>query len=130
MVSIFVSRLLENRPLTVFGNGLQTRDYVFVRDVDAATLAAASGSEGVCNVGTGTETSVLELAEGCKRASGVDAELVFDPPRLGELSRSVLDPSRAMAALGWSPATSLDAGLEATWNFVRAAEGEGGAGAN
>ena len=108
----------------------QTRDYVFVADVVAATLAAASGPEGVYNVGTGTETSVLELAEGCKRASGVDAEIVFDPPRLGELSRSVLDPSRAEAVLGWRPATSLDAGLEATWNFVREAEGEGEAGAN
>ena len=55
---------------------------------------------------------------------------MFDPPRLGELSRSVLDPSRTEAVLGWSPATSLDAGLEATWDFVRDAEGEGEAGAN
>ena len=73
---------------------------------------------------------MLELADGCKRGSGVDAEVVFDPPRLGELGRSVLDPSRAEEALGWRPATSLDDGLEATWNFVREAEGEGGAGAN
>jgi len=116
--------------LHIFGDGRQTRDYVFVADVVAATLAAASGPEGVYNVGTGAETSVLQLAEGCKRASGVDAEIVFDPPRLGELSRSVLDPSRAETALGWRPATSLDAGLEATWNFVRVAEGEGAAGAN
>jgi len=67
---------------------------------------------------------------GCKRASGVDAEIVFDPPRPGELSRSVVDPSRAEAVLGWRLATSLDAGLEATWDFVRDAEGEGEAGAN
>ena len=103
---------------------------VFAHCSRAATLAAASGPAGVYNVGTGIETSVLELAEGCKRASGVDAEVVFDPPRLGELSRSVLDPSRAEAALGWRPAATLDAGLEATWNFVREAEGEGGVGAN
>ena len=130
VVAIFFGRIANGQELHIFGDGRQTRDYVFVADVVAATLAAASGREGVYNVGTGTETSVLELAEGCKRASGVDAEIVFDPPRLGELSRSVLDPSRAEAALGWHPATSLDAGLEATWNFVRVAEGEGEAGAN
>ena len=130
VVAIFFGRIANGQELHIFGDGRQTRDYVFVADVVAATLAAASGREGIYNVGTGTETSVLELAEGCKRASGVDAEIVFDPPRLGELSRSVLDPSRAEAALGWRPATSLDAGLEATWNFVRVAEGEGEAGAN
>ena len=130
VVAIFFGRIANGQELHIFGDGRQTRDYVFVADVVAATLAAASGREGVYNVGTGTETSVLELAEGCKRASGVDAEIVFDPPRLGELSRSVLDPSRAEAVLGWRPATSLDAGLEATWNFVRVAEGEGEAGAN
>jgi UDP-glucose 4-epimerase len=130
VVAIFFGRIANGQELHIFGDGRQTRDYVFVADVVAATLAAASGREGVYNVGTGTETSVLELAEGCKRASGVDAEIVFDPPRLGELSRSVLDPSRAEAALGWRPATSLEAGLEATWNFVRVAEGEGEAGAN
>jgi UDP-glucose 4-epimerase len=130
VVAIFFGRIANGQELHIFGNGRQTRDYVFVADVVAATLAGASGSEGVYNVGTGTETSVLELAEACKRASSVDAEVVFDPPRLGELSRSVLDPSKAEAALGWSPSTSLDAGLEATWNFVRAAEGEGEAGAN
>jgi UDP-glucose 4-epimerase len=130
VVAIFFGRVANGQELHVFGDGRQTRDYVFAADVVAATLAAASGPAGVYNVGTGTETSVLELAEGCKRASGVDAEIVFDPPRLGELSRSVLDPSRAESALGWRPATSLDEGLAATWKFVQAAEGEGGTGAN
>ncbi len=130
VVAIFFGRIANGGELHIFGDGRQTRDYVFVADVVAATLAAASGPEGVYNVGTGIETSVLELAEECKRASGVEAEIVFDPPRLGELSRSVLDPSRAEEALGWRPATSLAAGLEATWNFVRTAEGEGETGAN
>lgn len=130
VVAIFLGRIARGEELHIFGDGRQTRDYVFVADVVAATLAAASGPAGVYNVGTGTETSVLELAEGCKRASGFDAGVVFDPPRLGELSRSVLDPGRAEATLGWRPATSLDTGLEATWNFVREAEGEGRAGAN
>jgi UDP-glucose 4-epimerase len=130
VVAIFFGRIANGQELHIFGDGRQTRDYIYVADVVAATLAAGSGPAGVYNIGTGIETSVLELADGCKRGSGVDAEVVFDPPRLGELGRSVLDPSRAEEALGWRPATSLDDGLEATWNFVREAEGEGRAGAN
>jgi UDP-glucose 4-epimerase len=130
VVAIFFGRIANGQKLHIFGDGRQTRDYIYVADVVAATLAAGSGPAGVYNIGTGIETSVLELADGCKRGSGVDAEVVFDPPRLGELGRSVLDPSRAEEALGWRPATSLDDGLEATWNFVRKAEGESGAGAN
>ena len=130
VVAIFFGRIANGQELHIYGDGRQTRDYVFVGDVVAATLAASAAPAGVYNIGTGTETSVLELADGCKRASGVDAEVVFDPPRLGELARSVLDPSRAEAALGFRPATSLAEGLEATWNFVREAEGEDGAGAN
>ena len=130
VVAIFFGRIASGQELHIYGDGRQTRDYVFVGDVVAATLAAGSAPAGVYNIGTGIETSVLELADGCKRASGVDAEVVFDSPRLGELARSVLDPSRAEAALGFRPATSLDDGLEAAWNFVREAEGEDGAGAN
>jgi UDP-glucose 4-epimerase len=130
VVAIFFGRIANGQELHIYGDGRQTRDYVFVGDVVAATLAASTAPAGVYNVGTGTETSVLELADGCKRASGVDAEVVFDPPRLGELARSVLDPSRAEAVLGFRPVTSLAEGLEATWNFVREAEGEDGAGAN
>ena len=130
VVAIFFGRIANGEELHIYGDGRQTRDYVFVSDVVAATLAAGAGPAGVYNVGTGLETSVLELAEGCKRASGIDAEVVFDPPRLGELARSVLDPGRAEKALGWRPAVSLDAGLKATWEFVREAEGEGSGGAN
>ena len=130
VVAIFFGRISNGQELHIFGDGRQTRDYVFAADVVAATLAAASGPTGVYNVGTGIETSVVELAEACKQASGAEAEVIFDPPRLGELSRSVLDPSRAKSALGWRPETSLDEGLAATWEFVQAAEGEGGSGAN
>jgi UDP-glucose 4-epimerase len=130
VVAIFFGRIASGQELHVFGDGNQTRDYVYVGDVVAATIAANSGRPGVYNVGTGIETSVVELADACKRAAGIDAEVVFDPPRLGELARSVLDPSRAERELGWRPKTSLDDGLLETWKFVRAAEGEGGAGAN
>jgi UDP-glucose 4-epimerase len=130
VVAIFFGRIAHGQELHIYGDGRQTRDYVFVADVVAATLAASDAPAGVYNIGTGIETSVLDLAAACKRASGVDAEIVFDPPRLGELARSVLGSGRAEAALGFRPATTLDDGLTATWNFVREAEGEGGLGAN
>jgi UDP-glucose 4-epimerase len=130
VVAIFFGRLARGESLRVFGDGRQTRDYVYVGDVVAATLAAANGPNGVFNVGTGSETSVLELADACRRAAGVDAELVFEPPRPGELQRSVLDPTRAETALGFRARASLDEGLAATWEFVREAEGVGTRGAN
>ena len=95
----------------------------------AATLAGA-GRAGVFNVGTGVATSVLDLLEACIEVSGVEVEPVFDPPRPGELQRSVLDTARAERELGFKAATPLAEGLAATWEFVRAAEGVGGAEAN
>ena len=130
VVAIFFGRIAHGEELHIYGDGRQTRDYVFVADVVAATLAASAAPADVYNIGTGIETSVLDLAAACKRASGIDAEIAFDPPRLGELARSVLDSGRAAAALGFRPATTLDDGLTATWNFVQEAEGEGGLGAN
>jgi UDP-glucose 4-epimerase len=128
VVAIFFGRLAEGDPPRIFGDGRQTRDYVYVGDVVDATLAAA-GTEGggVFNVGTGQETSVLELAEACMRVSGIELEPVFEPPRLGELQRSVLDTRRTADVLGTRAAASLDEGLTATWRSV---EGAGGSGAN
>ena len=97
----------------------QTRDYVYVGDVVAACLAAIGAGGGVFNVGTGRETSVVELCEACRRVAGSDAEAVLAPARLGELQRSVLDPSLAAGALGWAPRTSLDEGLALTWDWAR-----------
>ena len=81
-------------------------------------------------MGTGIEISVVDLADACLRAAGVDAETVHAQARLGELQRSVLDPTRAEQALGFRARISLDEGLAATWEFVREAEGEGAPGAN
>ena len=130
VVAIFFGRLARREPLRIFGDGRQTRDYVYVADVVAATLAAADGPAGVFNVGTGSETSVLELADACRRAAGIKVDTVFEPARPGELQRSVLDPSHAAEALGFRAQTSLDDGLAATWEFVRKAEGVSARGAN
>jgi UDP-glucose 4-epimerase len=129
VVAIFLGRLAHGEELRVFGDGRQTRDYIYVADVVAATLAAA-GRGGVYNVGTGVETSVLELAEGCGHVAGVEVETAFAPPRPGELQRSVLDPGLAERELGFHASTRLEDGLAATWSFIREAEGERGAGAN
>ncbi len=123
VVAIFLGRLAAGEPPRIFGDGRQTRDYVFVGDVVAATLAAAGQNGGVFNVGTGVETSVLELAEACARATGVEFEPVFEPARLGELERSFLDPALAAETLGFRAAVAVADGIARTWS-----EGEGGAG--
>ena len=127
VVAIFLGRLAEAASPRIFGDGRQTRDYVYVGDVVEATLAAV-GRSGVFNVGTGEETSVLDLWEACRRVSGVEVEPEFAPARLGELQRSVLDPGLAERELGFRARTGLDEGLAKTWSSV--AEGEARAGAN
>jgi UDP-glucose 4-epimerase len=115
VVAIFLSRLAEGKRARIFGDGWQTRDYVFVGDVARATLAAAERDGGVYNVGTGRETSVIELLELCQRVAGTELEPEFATARAGELQRSVLDISRAVDELGWRPERSLEDGLRDTW---------------
>jgi UDP-glucose 4-epimerase len=129
VVAIFFGRIARGEPLRVFGDGRQTRDYVYVGDVVAATLAA-QGHAGVFNVGTGQETSVLELAEACQRVTGTTVDLQHEPARPGEIQRSVLDPKLAERELGFRAATPLAEGLAATWKFISRAEGEDANGAN
>ena len=119
VVAIFLSRIAEGRSGTIFGDGAQTRDYLFVGDVVRAFVAAVGAGGGVFNVGTGIETSVLELWEASREATGIDAEVVHDPPRLGELARSCLDPSRAREELGWRAEVPLAEGLRRTWEWIR-----------
>jgi UDP-glucose 4-epimerase len=120
VVAIFMGLLLGDGTPRIFGDGSQTRDYVFVGDVVDATLAALDHPGGVLNVGTGVETSVLELYEAISRVSGIEREAELAPARLGELQRSVLDPGRAERELGWRPRHSLDDGLRATWEWMSA----------
>jgi UDP-glucose 4-epimerase len=125
VVAIFFGRLARGDAPRIFGDGRQTRDYVFVGDVVQATLAA-QGRSGVFNVGTGEETSVLELYDACRRVSGVDVEAGFAEARLGELQRSVLDPALAERELGFRSRTDLETGLGKTWSAVREGEAAGG----
>jgi UDP-glucose 4-epimerase len=120
VVAIFFGRLAEGvEAPRIFGDGLQTRDYVYVGDVARATMASAGHGGGVFNVGTGIETSVLELYELCRRVAGSEIEAVKAPARLGELQRSVLDISLAQRELGWRPEVTLEEGLRLTWESFR-----------
>jgi UDP-glucose 4-epimerase len=121
VVSIFMGLLRDGGTPRIYGDGSQTRDYVFVRDVVRAMLAAhGHDSGGVYNVGTGDETSVLELYDAIQQASGIERAPEHAPARLGELQRSVLDPSLAAHELGWTPEVDLRTGLAETWSWVTA----------
>jgi UDP-glucose 4-epimerase len=119
VVAIFLDRLRDGEPTVIYGDGRQTRDFVYVGDVTAALIAAAA-SEGVFNVGTGIQTSVLELHRLCADAAGVVREPGHAEARAGDIRDSVLDPSRAEHVLGWRPARTLADGLTATWDWVAA----------
>jgi len=116
VVAIFCGLLRSGGRPTVYGDGTQTRDYIYVGDVVAAALAAAeSRASGSVNIGTGVEASVLELVEILGRLGGVENfEPEFAPPRPGEVQRISLDAGLAERELGWRPQTSLEDGLRLT----------------
>ncbi|HEY2218397.1 MAG TPA: NAD-dependent epimerase/dehydratase family protein [Gaiellaceae bacterium] len=118
VVSIFLERLARGEETLIFGDGLQSRDFVFVGDVVDALLAAVGHAGDVFNVGTGEETSVLELHRLCAKVAGVDAEPRLEGARLGDARRSVLDVSHAAAELGWRPRVPLEEGLRQTWEWL------------
>jgi UDP-glucose 4-epimerase len=121
VVAIFAEKLVREAPVTVFGDGEQTRDFVYVDDVvDAFVRAATRGGGLVCNVGTGRETSVNDLLATMAQQAGVAPTRVTAPARPGELLRSSLDIKRAGIQLGWHPWTELPEGTRAVLDDVRA----------
>jgi UDP-glucose 4-epimerase len=119
VVAIFLERMLRGEETLIFGDGGQTRDFVFVGDVVRACLAGGGHRGGIFNVGTGIETTVAELHRLCAKAAGSDAEPTHLDARPGDARRSVLDVSRAAADLGWRPETSLAEGLRLTRESLR-----------
>jgi len=120
VVAVFADALVSGAPVTVFGDGDQTRDFVYVDDVvDAFARAATRGGGLVCNVGTGRETSVNGLLSVMAAAAGVDPTVRRAPAREGELRRSALDPARAAIHLGWRPWTTLEQGCAAVLDAAR-----------
>ncbi|MDP9072045.1 MAG: GDP-mannose 4,6-dehydratase [Actinomycetota bacterium] len=120
VVAIFAGRLLGGEGCTIFGDGEQTRDFVFVDDVvDAFVRASDRGGGLVLNIGTGVETSVNRLYETMAAAAGVTKPPTYEPARPGELLRSALDPGRAAIHLGWRPWTTLPEGSRAVLDWFR-----------
>ena len=121
VVAIFAGRLLTGERPTIFGDGQQTRDFVFVDDVADAFVRATEKAGGLTvNIGTGSETSVQQLYDLMARAVGFEEPARYAPPRAGELRRSALDPGRAAIHLAWKPWTSLDEGVPRTIDWFGA----------
>jgi UDP-glucose 4-epimerase len=118
VVAIFLGLLARGEQATIFGNGLQTRDYVYVGDVARATLSAVGHDGGVFNVGTGQETSVVDLYSLCARVAGSSAAPLHAEARLGELQRSFLDTGLTERELSFRAMVGLEDGLGATWDWV------------
>ena len=128
VVAIFSGRILDEQPLTVFGDGEQTRDYVFVGDVARATWLGATSKlprqekldSRAFNVGTGAATSVLTLADTLKRVAKSDVPVQHAPKRPGEQQTSFLSVEKIGRALGWKPEVTLDEGLRQTFEWFAA----------
>jgi UDP-glucose 4-epimerase len=121
VVAIFAQGLLSGRPTRVFGDGSNTRDYVFVDDVVDAFVRAAGPKGGAqrFNIGTGVETSDRQLHSAVAAAVGAPDDPEFAPPRLGDLKRSCLDVRLAEMILGWRPKVRLDEGVRRTVEYFR-----------
>ena len=130
VVAIFCKRLLAGRPLTIYGDGRQTRDYIHVSDVVNAVRRALTIElhstpfidARAFNIGTGIPTSVLDLAAGLKRAAGVDTPLEFAAHRPGELLESFVDITKATRELQWAPQVELEDGLRNTFEWFASRE--------
>ena len=120
VIAIFSAKLLAGERPTIFGDGEQTRDFVFVDDACDAFVRAGEKAGGLTvNIGTGIETSVQQLFDAMARTTGFTEPARYAPPRAGELRRSALDPGRAGIHLGWKPWTSLEAGAARTVDWFR-----------
>lgn len=122
VVAIFAGQMLRGNPITIYGDGLQERDFVYVGDVARSNvLALDRGSRAVVNLGSNAGTSVLEIFTALAGIIGYDLEPAYAPARLGEVYRIFLTGDRASAELGWSPKVALDEGMKRTVEWTRAA---------
>jgi nucleoside-diphosphate-sugar epimerase len=127
VIPLFASALLAGERPTVYGDGLQSRDFTYVSDVVAAVVAAAEAppevSGDVFNIAPGSQHTLLDLLAVIGRASGVEPDPIFAEARAGDIHQSCADATKAMAAFGWAPAVSLESGIERYLAWIRAGEG-------
>ena len=119
VVGIFAQRILFGQPCTVYGDGEQTRDFVFVDDVAQANMLAMQGPQGAFNIGTGVETSLNQLLAAFERVVGHPVARHYAPARAGEVRSIALDPKKARHELNWQPSVSLETGLERTIEWCK-----------
>lgn len=120
VVAIFSGLLLDGRQCTIYGDGSQTRDYVYVDDVVDAMVRSVDRAGGLlCNIGTGIETSVSQVHDAVAHGAGVKAQPIHASERPGELARVSLDPGRAAMQLGWQPWTNFQEGVDQTVDWFR-----------
>jgi len=121
VITIFTNRALRDEDLIIYGDGMQTRDFIYVRDIVEANLLAAECEDAygnIFNVGTGKETSIIELALKIREITGADVRIIHKPPLKGDIRRSVADISRMKRILGFTPRTSLEDGLSSFIKYV------------
>lgn len=119
-MAVFVGRMLQKQQITIYGDGEQTRDFVYIEDVARANLLAMSRGNGIYNIGTGISTSINALFELLKQITGYEFAPSYGPAKRGEVRRSCLDYTKARHELGWFPEVSLNDGLTRTVSWRRA----------
>lgn len=120
VVSIFVDNAVKNKKSCIYGDGFQTRDYVYVEDVvNAFVLAMSDGIIGEFNIGTGVEKNLLDIILAIETALGQKVEVEYLEPKMGEERRSCLDFSRAQSAFGWKPQIDFTQGIKQTINWSK-----------
>ncbi|MFC1598241.1 NAD-dependent epimerase/dehydratase family protein, partial [Patescibacteria group bacterium] len=123
VIAIFVKALLEGKPLTVFGDGKQTRDYIYVGDVVSACTAVIpklkKGVSGVYNIGTGKETSVNGLVAMIEQVVGKAAKVKYGPAVVGEVRRSAILARKFKRGYKWTPAVNLEEGIQKTVDWFK-----------
>jgi UDP-glucose 4-epimerase len=119
VISIFIQHILNSGTCTIFGDGTQTRDYVYVSDVVTANVAALNHTSQTLNIGTGKETSVNDLIRMLERVTEQTVAYKYGPARPGEVSRNVVDCSRASAAIDWQPCVTLEQGMQKTFDYFK-----------
>lgn len=119
VIAIFCNKILSETPCTVFGDGSQTRDYVYAEDVAKANLISLDAPVGSYNIGTGVETSVNDLISELKKSSDTDFKVDYGQERPGEVQSISLEVSRAEKILGWKPLVNLEDGIQKTWDWFK-----------
>lgn len=125
VISIFIDKILKNEKLTVFGDGNQTRDFVYVEDVANANILALTNGDGVYNIGTGMRISVNQIIKSLEEILSIKADVLYSKPIPGEVRHTYLDISKAKRGLGFTPRYSFEKGLELTVEWQKNKVGKG-----